>query len=131
MWVPTATSLIDSVGSYAELLGTVLAVAIPVLGGLAWLLGIYRRTVGRRRERYERLGRLGTGGQLSFFTSVLGEPPAIRRTVEGQVTEFVGPEDPRFDPALAEGEEDEEPQHEVKVPRIFTVSYFVLKGGHL
>jgi hypothetical protein len=52
--------------------------ALLVLGGAIWAW--YRRTLGRRRDRYARLARLGTGAQLSFFTSVLGEPPAMRKS---------------------------------------------------
>jgi hypothetical protein len=60
----------------------VLAAAVVLLAGLrAW----YRRTLGRRRDRYQRLSRLGTNAHISFFTSVLGEPPAIRRSIESTV----------------------------------------------
>jgi hypothetical protein len=38
----------------------------------------YRKTFGRRRDRYGRLARLGTNAQVSFFSSGLGEPPAMR-----------------------------------------------------
>src|SRR5690606_33020950 len=31
---------------------------------------------------------LGTNAQVSFFSSVLGEPPAMRRTVEGAMTRY-------------------------------------------
>jgi hypothetical protein len=68
---------------------------ITVLGGAAALLTVgaalrewYRRTLGRRRDRYERLGRLGTQAQLSFFESVLGEPPAMRKTITAEVQEY-------------------------------------------
>jgi hypothetical protein len=40
----------------------------------------YRRTLGRRSDYTARVQRLGAGAHLSFFTSVIGEPPAIRRT---------------------------------------------------
>jgi hypothetical protein len=60
----------------------ILAAAVVLLAGLrAW----YRRTLGRRRDRYQRLDRLGTNAHISFFTSVLGEPPAIRRSIESTV----------------------------------------------
>jgi hypothetical protein len=59
-----------------------------IVGGIAafvglwrYVAGVFRRTVGRRRDAYRRLARLGTGAQLAFFTSVLGEPPAIRQTI--------------------------------------------------
>lgn len=54
-----------------------------ILGGGAALFAMweairrrYRTTIGRRSGNYRRLARLGTGAQLSFFESVLGEPPA-------------------------------------------------------
>ena len=49
----------------------------------------WRRTLGRRSDRYARLARLGTGAQLSFFTAVLGEPPAIRRKLTAAVPELI------------------------------------------
>jgi hypothetical protein len=57
-------------------------VALNTLVPLA--VATYRRTLGRRRDRYKRLSRLGTGAQLNFFEAVLGEPPAIQRTVTGK-----------------------------------------------
>jgi hypothetical protein len=62
--------------------GQILAalVAAGAVLGFAW--GVYRRTLGRRRDRYGRLARLGTNGQISFFAAVLGEPPAMRRVEE-------------------------------------------------
>jgi hypothetical protein len=71
-----------------ERVGTALAyapVAVAVLALVAVLLRWYRRTLGRRGDRYERLSRLGTNANLTFFTSVLGDPPAIRRTVTSTV----------------------------------------------
>lgn len=69
----------------------VLGGAGALVGALAALLVLnaamkefYRRTIGRRRDRYARLARLGTGAQLSFFEAVLGEPPAIRQTVTNE-----------------------------------------------
>lgn len=60
---------------------TTLAAAIGIIGSL---VALYRRTAGRRRDLVRRLDRLGTSAQLSFFTSVLGEPPAMRRRVRWQ-----------------------------------------------
>lgn len=76
--------LLDFLGSVGAILGALLA-AVAVVGGLR---GVYRRTLGRRRDRYQRLGRLGTNAQLAFFASVLGEPPAMRRSFENTVTRF-------------------------------------------
>lgn len=64
------------------------------------LAAIYRRTVGRRRDRRARLARLGTGAQLSFFEAVLGEPPAMRRTIRQEVERPVSEGDPRINPRL-------------------------------
>jgi hypothetical protein len=82
----------------------------------------YRRTLGRRRDRYARLARLGTGTHLSFFEAVLGEPPAIRRTVTKNVYEYIDSDDPRYDPALADPDDD---SHELVVPAEFVECIFV------
>src|SRR5687768_16116817 len=74
----------DALPRFSEILTAVLA-AIAIAGILR---SVYRRTVGRRRDRYGRLRRLGTMAQVSFFSSVLGEPPAMRRTVDADVTEY-------------------------------------------
>lgn len=81
-----------------------------IIGGLAALLVVaaavregYRRTLGRRRDRYARLERLGTGAQLSFFIAVLGEPPAMRRRLEHEVQEIDADESvPRVDRPFVE-----------------------------
>jgi hypothetical protein len=61
-------------------------VAAGAVLGFAWT--VYRRTLGRRRDRCGRLARLGTNAQVSFFASVLGEPPAMCRTVESAITRY-------------------------------------------
>jgi hypothetical protein len=69
-----------SFGEWAAAFGSLAAagaVAIPV-GGAARTR--YRRTIGRRRDLERRLQRLGTGVHLEYFESVLGWPPAIRRS---------------------------------------------------
>lgn len=63
-----------------------IAAALAILGGVYRLA---RRTVGRRWDHYARLRRLGPNTQLSFFTSVLGAPPAVRQKINGKVTQFV------------------------------------------
>ena len=85
----------DVLGLELRDLGDVALGIATVLGGAAALLalagavrGWYRRTLGRRRDRFERLARLGTRAQLSFFGSVLGEPPAMSRTVPAELEEF-------------------------------------------
>lgn len=74
----------NSLPRIAEFLTALLAAV--ALAGL--IRSIYRRTLGRRRDRYDRLHRLGTNAQLSFFDAVLGEPAAMRRTIEGWVTRY-------------------------------------------
>jgi hypothetical protein len=83
-----------------------------VIGGIAALLVVasavrarWRETLGRRADRYARLARLGTGAHLSFFVAVLGEPPAMRSsTVKPDYVEWIGSEDPDFDPSSQESQ---------------------------
>lgn len=103
----------------ANAIGTLVAAvaALLVLAGTirAW----YRRTLGRRRDRYDRLARLGTGAQLDFFVAVLAEPPAMRRAiVKENYREFLVPGDPAFEEGL------EEAQY-AYVDRRFTESIFI------
>jgi hypothetical protein len=103
-----------------------------VLGGAAGLVAVaaavrgwYRRTLGRRRDRYARLARLGTGAQLSFFVAVLGEPPAIRRTiVKDDYLELVDRDDERFY-MLGVPVDEDDLTREVRSPRAFTECFFV------
>ena len=96
------------------------------LGGAAALIVVgasvrngYKRTFGRRRERYGRLARLGTGAHLSFFVSVLGEPPAIRHTIQKEDSEaYITSDDARIDPRAAS-------PHVVLETRSYTESIFV------
>jgi hypothetical protein len=97
-----------------------------LLGGLAGLLAIggaarawWRRTLGRRADRYTRLARLGTGAHLSFFVAVLGEPPAMSNTVtKDDYIEYVRPGDPDWN--------DEAQVSQVRrVSRAFLVSTFI------
>ena len=99
--------------------GTVVAGIGALIVISATIRGFWRRTLGRRSDRYGRLARLGTGAHLSFFTAVLGEPPAMRRTVlKADVKEFIGSDDPAFDPT-AEGSQVR------LVPLRFGVSTFI------
>lgn len=41
-------------------------IAAAVIGLVVTRLGWYRRTIGRRRDRYRRFARLGTNAQLSY-----------------------------------------------------------------
>jgi hypothetical protein len=98
---------------------------VGALAALYVLLGAvrrrYRETIGRRADRYARLARLGTGAQLSFFASVLGEPPAMQRSVvKSDYIEFVQRGDPDFDPHA----DPLQPQ-ERYLERSFTESTFI------
>lgn len=68
-------------GNVAEIL-TALVLSATILAA-GW--GLYKRTLGRRRDRYARLRRLGTNAQISFFSSALADPPAMRRKQESTV----------------------------------------------
>ena len=84
----------DSIGDWLDRVGETLTalVAAGIVLGFLWTR--YRASFGRRRDRYRRLKRLGTNAQVSFFSSVLGEPPALRRTQVGAVTRFDEAENP-------------------------------------
>jgi hypothetical protein len=100
-------------------LAAVFGAALGLIGLNAALRDFYRRSLGRRRDRYGRLARLGTGAQLSFFEAVLGEPPAMRRTVVKQdFREYIRRGDPRFQRG---GEE----LQEVYVEKEFTECIFI------
>lgn len=100
-----------------------------LVGGLAALLVIvasirtrYLHTIGRRRDRYERLARLAPGVQLSFFASVHGEPPAFKRTVEKLAYRVVTRGHPLFEEARAD---DVDGSHEALSPESFIECIFV------
>jgi hypothetical protein len=80
-WCTGLTSWLANVGQIAAAL-----VAAGAIVAFAW--GVYRRTRGRRRDRYGRLACLGTNAQISFFSSALGQPPAIRRTKESTISDY-------------------------------------------
>jgi hypothetical protein len=76
------------VTSWYHRVGTGLAYAPALAAVLALLAAVrawYKRTLGRRRDRYDRLSRLGTNAHLTFFTAVLGEPPAMHRSLRSEV----------------------------------------------
>lgn len=85
------------IGSATDIL-----IGVPsVLGGAVALLALgaawrawFRRTLGRRQDRYERISRLGTGAQMSFFESVLGEPAAMKRSLLAQVPDYSAGDEP-------------------------------------
>jgi hypothetical protein len=71
--------------------------ALLVIGNAA--RGRWRETFGRRSDRYGRIARLGTGAHPSFFTAVLGEPPAMSSSVvKDDYIELISPDDPEFHP---------------------------------
>ena len=80
-WYNDLTAWLAHAGQIAAAL-----VAAGAVLGFAWTT--YRKTLGRRRDRYGRLERLGTNAQISFFSYVLGEPPAIRRTHESTISTY-------------------------------------------
>jgi hypothetical protein len=123
-WLIGAVLRLSGGDDVATFIATVLGGVAALLALSAWVQGRYRRTLGRRRDRYERLARLGTGAQLSFFVAVLGEPPAIRRTVTTNSVELVGSDDPRFDPAAVDPD-DEAPMQDIWQPRDFTECFFI------
>ena len=74
-------SVLDFVAGVATIVGGVVAAAV-IVGAL---LGLGRRWLGNRWDHYRRLRRLGVNAQLDFFSSVLGQPPAIRRSLTATV----------------------------------------------
>lgn len=91
-----------------------LSASLFIFGALRVLL---LRTIGRRRDRYGRISRLGTGAQLPFFTSVLGEPPAVQHSVvKDDYMVLLDRDDPEWDPE----------SHQLKAQsREFVVSVFI------
>lgn len=69
---------LGAAGDVASIAAAILA-AVAILGSVVEL---WRRTLGRRRAMTVRVKRLGVGAQLSYFESVLGEPPAIRQPMD-------------------------------------------------
>lgn len=63
-------------------IATIIAGVVAALGLGEYGRSLFRRTIGKRSDLTRRLQRLGTGAQLEFFESVLGEPPAKRRSFE-------------------------------------------------
>jgi hypothetical protein len=76
----------------ADALVLFFTIVAGVAAALALLAGAYRlarRKLGRKWDHYRRLQRLGPETQVSFFTSILGASPAVRRKVQRKVTSFV------------------------------------------
>lgn len=94
--VPADLTLSDYATAAATLVGA-LAAALALM---AYGRSLFVRTVGRRRDAARRLERLGTGAQLQFFESVLGEPPAMRRSFEREQPDWHQVDDDQTDPPL-------------------------------
>ena len=124
MLLLASDSFLSNTADAASAVGGVVA----ILGIVATIRTLYRRTLGRRRDRYGRLARLGPGAQLAFFESVIGEPPALRRSIEKRIYDVVTEGDPGFDHALAD---DIDGAHEILVPARFTESIFVDRDYYL
>jgi len=73
-----------SVGDVA----TVVAAVIAVAGFVGPVRAYYTRTVGRRFDLYRRFERLGVGAHQSFFETVIGEAPAIRRSMTRELPDY-------------------------------------------
>jgi hypothetical protein len=123
-----------NLGLFLRDLGVVLGALVALRTLWAAAKVRYGRTLGRRRDLYDRLARLGVGAQLSFFEAVIGEPPAIKRAVPGKTLELV-----TFEPTDREAAtpgtrrwwrrrrpEDEEAEDPVvERPKDFTESIFL------
>jgi hypothetical protein len=77
---------------------TIVAALVGVIAVLGPVQAFVRRTLGRRWDVYGRLYRLGAGAQLSFFVSVIGEPPALRDTIEIEMPDWALVSDDQADP---------------------------------
>jgi hypothetical protein len=86
---PLSAAWLTEVGESALDALSFVPVVVTLITFAALVRAWYRRTLGRRRDRYSRLARLGTNAQLSFFTSVLGEPPAIKQTLQATIRRYV------------------------------------------
>lgn len=85
-------------------------------------IGLYRRRLGRRADRYARISRLGVGTRFSFFEAVAGEPPALRRRVTKDAYRVVTEDDLEFDGSLADPHDG---FYEILEPATYVESIFV------
>jgi hypothetical protein len=79
---------------------TIVAGVVAALGFADYVRSVWRRTAGRRRDVARRFKRLGTGAQVQFFESVLGEPPAMRRRFDINEEDWGAVEDDETDPPI-------------------------------
>lgn len=79
-------------------LATVVAAVVAIIAVVGPVQAFLKRTVGRKRDLYRRLHRLGAGAQLSFFTSVIGEPPALRDSIDMEMPDWSAASDEEQEP---------------------------------
>jgi hypothetical protein len=72
----------------------VVAAVLALVGVLGPARAWFNRTVGRRFDLYRRFERLGVGAHHSFFETVIGEGPAIRRSVAVELPDWARDEEP-------------------------------------
>jgi hypothetical protein len=143
MLFPLLATWLREVGESASDALAFVPVALALITLAVIVRGWYHGTLGRRRDRYARLGRLGTNAQLSFFTSVLGEPPAIKRRRDAKVRRYVTRDeyekaaDWEIEPSEGDGLDDEEEDYEygedpenkgyvwALVPTAYTECFFI------
>lgn len=77
--------------------------AVTAAAGLAGpARAYYNRTIGRRFDLYRRFERFGVGAHQSFFETVIGEAPAIRRSITWQLPDYSDLTDDESEPPLVE-----------------------------
>lgn len=64
-------------------LSTIVGGVLAALALAASARNMFNRTLGRRHLSYQRLARLDVQAQLKFFEAVLGDPPKVRRRLDG------------------------------------------------
>lgn len=87
--------------SFADV-ATVVAAVIAVAGFIGPVRAHYNRTLGRRSVLYRRFGRLGVGAHQAFFETVIGETPAIRRSITRELPDYSERTDDESEPPLVE-----------------------------
>jgi hypothetical protein len=99
--VPSGPTIILYVVSVADA-GTVVAAVVAIVGFVGPVRAYYNRTVGRRFDLYRRFDRLGVGSHQSFFETVIGEAPTIRRTLTRELPDYSAVADDESEPPLVE-----------------------------
>lgn len=78
------------------------AAVVAVASFVGPVRAYYNRTVGRRFDLYRRFERLGVGAHQSFFETVIGEAPAIRRSITRELPDYSEVTDDESEPPLVE-----------------------------